>query len=198
MDLASEPPVRGRRRHGAELEGALLDAAWDELMERGYSGLTFESVAGRAGTSRPVVNRRWATKGALVQDAILRASDRGVLTDPATGSLRDDTIDLMEQLNVWFAGFAAIMTAQLAAYFDELGTSPADLREMLTGSRQSVIETVLQRAIDRGEIDGAKLTPRIAGLPYDLLRHEAIMHLRPMSSESIREVVDTIFMPLVR
>ncbi len=167
-------------------------------MERGYSGLTFDSVARRAGTSRPVVNRRWATKGALVQDAMIRASDRAVLVDPRTGSLRDDTIDLLEQLNVWFAGFAAIMTAQLAAYFDELGTSPAELREMLVGTRRSVIEAVTQRAVDQGEIDGAKLTPRIARLPYDLLRHEAIMNLRPMSSEAIREVVDTIFLPLLR
>ncbi len=197
MHLTSGGPGRARRRRGAELEGALLEAAWAELTERGYAALTFDAVARRAGTSRPVVNRRWAAKDALVRDAIIWTSDRSSLVDPATGSLRDDTIALLEQLNAGFVAFAAVMTAQLAAYFEETGTSPAELREALVRDRWSLIESVTRRAVERGEIDGAKLTPRIVSLPYDLLRHEVLMNLRPMSSSAIREIVDTIFLPLV-
>ena len=53
------------RRRGAELEEALLEAAWQELEERGYAGLTMENVATRAGTSRPVIARRWRSKAEL-------------------------------------------------------------------------------------------------------------------------------------
>ena len=195
MHLANEGPVT--RRRGAELEAALLDAGWDELRERGYAALTFEGVARRAGTSRPVVNRRWATKDALVRDAVTHASDRLPLTDPATGSLRDDTIALLEQLNGGFLAFAAVLTAQLAAYFEDTGTSPAELRESLVGKKWALIESVTRRAVERGEVDGTKLTPRIARLPYDLLRHEVVMNVKPMSSPDIREIVDTIFLPLI-
>ncbi|MEU2212657.1 TetR/AcrR family transcriptional regulator [Streptomyces hygroscopicus] len=197
MHLTSPESGPGRRRHSAELEAALLDAAWEELMERGYAALTFAAVAQRAGTSRPVVNRHWPSKDTLVRDAIARASDRFTLIDPDTGSLRDDTIALLEQLNGAFTMFAAAMTAQLAAYFEETGTTPAELRASLVDQRWSLIESVTRRAVERGEIDGAKLTPRIVRLPYDLLRHEVLMHLRPMSSSAIQEIVDTVFLPLV-
>ncbi|MFI0483719.1 TetR/AcrR family transcriptional regulator [Actinomadura sp. 9N215] len=197
MHLARGEPARARRRHGAELEAALLDAAWDELTERGYAALTFDAVARRAGTSRPVVNRRWATKDVLVREAIARANDRFTLVDPDTGSLRDDTIALLEQLNEAFVAFAAVMTARLATFFEETGTSPAELRESLVSGRWPLIESVVNRAVERGEIDASKVTPRIVSLPYDLLRHEALMNVEPMSPAAVREIVDTIFLPLV-
>ncbi|MFI1379870.1 TetR/AcrR family transcriptional regulator [Embleya sp. NPDC020886] len=197
MHLASEEPGPKRRRHGAELKAAVLDAAWDELREHGYAALTFAAVAQRAGTSRPVVNRHWAARETLVRDAIIRASDRFSLVDPDTGSLGEDTIALLEQLNGAFTVFAVTMTAHLAAYFEETGTTPAELRTSVIDQRWSVIESVTRRAIERGEIDGSKLTPRIARLPYDLLRHEVLMNLEPMSSPDIREIVETIFIPLI-
>ncbi|GAB3360893.1 TetR/AcrR family transcriptional regulator [Amycolatopsis echigonensis] len=196
MHLADESGPR-RRRRGAELEAALLDAAWAELMEGGYAALTFAGVADRAGTSRPVVNRHWAAKADLVRDAIVRASARFPLEDPDTGSLREDTVALLEQLNGAFAMFAVAMTAQLAAYFEETGTTVAELRGSLIDERWAVIDAVTRRAVERREIDAAKLTPRIARLPYDLLRNETLMNLEPMSPDAIREVVDTIYLPLI-
>ncbi len=56
----------------------------------------------------------------------------------------------------------------------------------------------MRRAVERGEIDPATLTPRIASLPFDLLRGETMMTLRPVAPEVIEEIVDTIFLPLVR
>ncbi|MCO6003758.1 TetR/AcrR family transcriptional regulator C-terminal ligand-binding domain-containing protein [Actinoallomurus purpureus] len=50
----------------------------------------------------------------------------------------------------------------------------------------------------RGEIDPARLTPRIAELATDLLRHELLMTLQPVPEETITEIVDDIFLPLVR
>ncbi|WP_331769321.1 TetR/AcrR family transcriptional regulator (plasmid) [Embleya sp. NBC_00888] len=197
MHLANTEPGPKRRRHGAELKAALLDATWAELREHGYAALTFAGVAQRAGTSRPVVNRHWDTREALVRDAITRASDRFSLVDPDTGSLAEDTVALLEQLNGAFTVFAVTMTAHLAAYFEETGTTPAELRTSVIDQRWALIESVTHRAVERGEIDGAKLTPRIARLPYDLLRHEVLMNLKPMSPPAIREIVETIFIPLV-
>ena len=48
------------------------------------------------------------------------------------------------------------------------------------------------------EIDEERLTPRIATVALDLLRHEMLMTLRPVPEETIAEIVDDIFLPLVR
>jgi len=55
----------------------------------------------------------------------------------------------------------------------------------------------MRRAVQRGEIDPARLTPRIAALPFDLVRHEVMMTLAPVPKDTIIEIVDDIFLPLV-
>jgi AcrR family transcriptional regulator len=87
------------RRHGKALERALLDAAWDEMVEGGYAAFTMDAVAARADTSRPVLYRRWSDKHELVRAAVVHALDRDVITIPDTGSLRGDTIALMKIIN---------------------------------------------------------------------------------------------------
>jgi hypothetical protein len=46
--------------------------------------------------------------------------------------------------------------------------------------------------VEHGEIDPGRLTPRIAGLPADLLRHELLMTLRPVPDETIVEIVEIV------
>src|SRR6478752_4687155 len=88
-----------RRRRGAALESALLDAAWDELDEHGFAALTMEAVAARAGTSRPVLARRWATRSDLALAAIRHHFAAEPIQVPDHGSLREDTLDLLRQMN---------------------------------------------------------------------------------------------------
>jgi hypothetical protein len=52
---------------------------------------------------------------------------------------------------------------------------------------------VLRRGVERGEIDPERLTPRIATVALDLLRHEILMTLQPVSEEAIAEIVDDFF-----
>ena len=40
------------RRHGAELEAAILDAAWEQLVAEGYEHFTIDAVAARAQIGR--------------------------------------------------------------------------------------------------------------------------------------------------
>jgi len=59
-----------RRRRGALLERALLQAAWDELASVGYARLSMDGVAARAHTSKTVLYRRWPNRAALVVAAM--------------------------------------------------------------------------------------------------------------------------------
>jgi AcrR family transcriptional regulator len=186
------------RRRGEALEAAILEAAWDELSERGYANLTVDSVAQRAGTSKPVLYRRWADKQKLVEAAVVHRNAIQPITLFDTGSLRGDLIATLTELDEKRGRFLAQLSLLLAGYFAETETSLAELREMFLVARRSGRDEMMERAIERGELDPAKLTPRIAALPFDLLRAEVLMTLRPVPPEVIEEIVDTIFLPLVR
>lgn len=187
------------RRRGAALEEALLDAAWRELVEVGYGRFTIEGVAARAGTSRPVIYRRWPDRSELAIAAVRHFGRTEPVPMPDTGSVRDDLIALLSDASKSRSELAALFSVQMGEYFAETGRTPADLRADFLQARSQPfgIDRVLQRGIERGEIDPERLTPRIAGLPADLLRHELLMTLRPAGEETIAEIVDTIFLPLV-
>ncbi|MGV1004233.1 MAG: TetR/AcrR family transcriptional regulator [Candidatus Nanopelagicales bacterium] len=185
------------RRRGTALEAALLEAAWQELVEKGYAALTIESVAQRAGTSRAVLYRRWTTKAELVRAAVLHTTTRDSVETPDTGNLRDDMIAVLRLSNERRVGTSALLTYYLGAYFQETGTNFRDLRRDVIGSQVSPVDVVIDRAIARGEIDALRVTPRRRTIAFDLLRHEALMTLAPLPDAVIEEIVDDIFMPLI-
>ncbi|WP_019932234.1 TetR/AcrR family transcriptional regulator [Nocardia sp. BMG111209] len=195
LNEEARPP---RRRRGAALENSLLDAAWDELAAVGYAGFTIESVADRARTSRAVLYRRWATKPELVRAAVLHVGGKERVAIPDTGSLRDDLVELLRRANRSRAQMGIMMALQLSGYFAETGTSLAELREMFLAGRGHAVDTLLARALERREVDPAKLSPRVIGVPFDLYRQELLMTLAPVPDAVIESIVDEVFMPLVR
>src|SRR5689334_10735904 len=62
--------ARHRRKRGAALEDAILDAAFDELSEVGYTAFSVEGVAARARTGKASIYRRWPTRAQLMLDAL--------------------------------------------------------------------------------------------------------------------------------
>ena len=105
---------------------------------------------------------------------------------------------LLQQFSEGRALFAAFFSLQMSEFFSETNTSLADLRKRVLQGDHNQLTVVLARGVDRGEIDQSKLTPRIASLLPDLLRHEVLMTLKPVPSAAIAEFIDDIFLPLVR
>lgn len=189
-------PMTASRRRGPALEGAILEAGWQQLVEAGYAGFTFEAVASRARTSKAVLYRRWHDKEALLL-AVLGHQGFGVPVEtPDIGSLREDVLIALRAMNERMGGItAALFSTVLSAYFAETHTSFAHLRGELVGDRRSMMIDILQRAMERGEVT-APLPPRVVTLPVDLVRHELLMNLRPVPDEVIVDIVDTVFLPL--
>jgi AcrR family transcriptional regulator len=187
------------RRRGVRLEDAILDAAWAELVERGYPGLTLEGVAKRAGTSRPVLYRRWPSRTMLATAALGRHIAQNPIVVPDLGSVRDEICLLLRQMSDRarpdMIRLVFDMQKDLADQHSNLANMRAHLRAQIVNS--DVMQTILGRAIGRGEIAAARLTPRIVSLPTDLARHEILMTFEPLSDEAIKEIVDEVFLPLV-
>jgi AcrR family transcriptional regulator len=191
----SSPPAR--RRRGAALKAALLDAAWDELCAVGYPGFTLDGVAARAGTSRPVLARRWSGRVDLVVAAMRHHASLTSLAPPDTGTLRGDVLAVLRQLSAGVGEIAGMVSFMFADYFDATGLSGADMRERILAGVPSAMTAIIERAVERGEIDPDRLSPRITSLPGDLLRHDLIMTRAPVPDKTLVEIVDRIFLPLV-
>lgn len=186
-----------QRRRGVELEEAILDAAWAELTDHGYANFTVDAAARRAGTSKPVVYRRWADKRELATAAIVRAARAGLVGGHDTGSLRGDLLATLREANRTRAAFVGIASVYLGEYFRETGTSLGDLRKLILAGRGQLTAEIFERGVARGEADPAKLTPRITNLAFDLFRHELLLTFQAVPDATLVEIVDTIVLPLV-
>ncbi|MCD2198069.1 TetR/AcrR family transcriptional regulator [Actinomycetospora endophytica] len=192
------PKPGGSRRRGPELEAAILDAAWAVLLEYGYPGFTYEAVAARAGTSRPVLYRRWPRHQDLLLATLTRVWSSQPITVPDTGSLRDDAIGFLRNADAGRARTLTLFSVQILDYFSDTGTSFADLRESLHRPDDiPPFEQIVARAVERGELPDVARPPRVVSLPIDLLRHEVFMTMRPVPDPAIAEIVDDVWLPLL-
>ena len=186
------------RRRGAELEQAILDAAWEQLIAEGYEHFTIDTVAARARTSKPVLYRRWKTRDDLLRATVRHIGAASAPSIPDTGTLRGDLLALLANANSTTRNpVAALVSSMLGSYYNQTGPTPAELREAFLSQRGSAVEQVVNRAVERGEVDPARLTPRIIALPFDLFRNEMMMTLKPVPDHVLRQIVDDIFIPLV-
>lgn len=181
-----------RRRRGAALEDAILDAAWSELEARGYSDFTFQAVADRAGTSRAVLYRRWPTKASIASAAIVRHLKLNPIKVPDLGNFRDEMCLLLRRFTdrapPRLLGLIFEMSQDMAAE----GTSFMDDR-----FQDFPMKDVLERALSRGDVDKDRLTPRVVRLPFSLVMHEVVITVKQISDTAIAEIVDQTFLPLV-
>ena len=56
---------------------------------------------------------------------------------------------------------------------------------------------IFRRAHERGEIDLDRVPRRVLSMPFDLMRHDLLMTLKPVPAERITSIVDDLFLPLV-
>ena len=72
------------------------------------------------------------------------------------------------------------------------------MRAALEGEKGSTMDHLIARAVTRGEIGRDQITGRVAQLPADLLRHDVLFTLTRLTDAAIEEIVDGVFLPLVR
>jgi AcrR family transcriptional regulator len=189
--------VTGSRRRGEELEHALLTAAWAELLEVGYPKLTIENVAARAGTSKPVIYRRWPTKAKLVIAALAHNVPLQE-SDIDTGSLRGDLLELVgRSIGRFRRAPGDTLPGLIADTFGE----PDVFEKMRRRDQDEILELIrpfLTRAVERGELRTDRCSDRVLRLPFDLLRSETLLYGIMAEDAAITEIVDDIALPLLR
>ena len=184
-----------RRRRGAALEEAILEAAWEELSTRGYAATSIESVAARAATSKPVLYRRWPTKAELVLATIVREASRRGASAADTGSLRGDLVATMERVRTAVGTVGRRTMLSLLSELDDLGSD--ELPGVLRAKGVALVAPLVERARERGELGEGEVSPDLATVPLDLARH-ALLVRGELTDERIAAFVDQVTVPVWR
>jgi AcrR family transcriptional regulator len=144
--------ARAPQRRNEEARLAVLAAADELLIERGFGGVTVEGIAARAGVSKQTIYRWWPSKVDILLDTLVEEADRrlkipedGPVVDAVRGYLRalarflakeDAGVVLLALLG------EAQHDAETAALFHERYLDPRRAREC----------ALLKRGIAAGEL----------------------------------------------
>ena len=188
------------RRRGDELVDAILKASWDELSDMGYTSLTIEGVAARAKTNKAVIYRRWENKSRLVIETLKKYIPRSEKVTPNTGNLRDDVFLLLKRIAVplQMIGGETIHGLMVEYFSKHIINSFPQIMSGIEGRFENYMRDILKNAELRGEVDLEKITSRIISLPLDLVRYEILTTHKPITDNVLNEIVDDIFMPLIK
>ncbi|MCB0910114.1 MAG: TetR/AcrR family transcriptional regulator [Propionibacteriaceae bacterium] len=185
--------MRRRRRTATEVEAAIRAAVLAELAEGGYGAVTFEGIARRVGTSKPVLYRRYPDRASMIFDAI-RSQGPSRRLQESTGSLRDDLFALMS--------VAHDETDQLraGAYRALIGEAREDTlaqaAEMVLDVHSRIQDVVLRPARERGELGPEPLDPEVVLTPLRLGRDRLV--LGPLTAGHVADIIDKVALPLYR
>jgi AcrR family transcriptional regulator len=196
-DSIDQSPATGSRRRGPALERAIFDAVWELLAESGYEQLSMAAVATRAGTSKPVLYRRWANRAELV---IATLREKVPAPDPPSadqGSLRADLLAMLRPLAHRLVGTPPNAVRSLrTAMINDPELIAAMRTQMDLVDLGPAMTRVLARAARRGEVSGRPVGSRVLRLPLDLVRTESLRSV-PVPDQVIVEIVDQILLPLL-
>jgi AcrR family transcriptional regulator len=144
-------------RHGRS-EGArtaVLEAADDLLVERGFAGVTIEGIAARAGVAKQTIYRWWTSKTDILFEALADDADEH-FTAPDHGDLASDLRDQLRQLAVFLAHTdAGAVCRALAGQAQHDLTVAARFREEFTTPQRARDRVPFVRAQGRGELPAA-------------------------------------------
>ena len=130
---------------------AILRSTLKLLSENGFSDLTIEEIADRAGVGKATVYRWWPDKGALIADAFASSTTRR-LRFPDTGSVYTDMSRQMRQLIKVFRGRRGRIVAAILAAGQNDRDLIAAFRDRFLWPRRHEAYATLDRGIRRGEL----------------------------------------------
>ncbi len=181
---------RGGRPRSPDTTTAILDATLELWRDLGYSAVSIDAIAARAGVSKPTIYRRWPGRQAVLVAAIERFVPPGEVPD--LGSFRDEVVAFLRDRAEMYrtSGVRRIMAGTVAASAEDedfhrdvepfLDKFPAGMR------------IIIQRGIARGDVrpdvDIELLTAMINGSFY----YRSIIEHKGLDNRAAEYVADIV------
>ncbi|WP_410567195.1 TetR/AcrR family transcriptional regulator [Amycolatopsis sp. cmx-4-61] len=140
------------RRRDDRIDHAVLAAVSELVREVGYSALTMEAIATRAGTTKPAIRRRWRSQQQLVVAAMAR--DRVGVVEIDTGCVHCDIVGHLDALRAGLAdpALSRVLPGLLADLADDPQLREEFLAVVWEPRRQACLVS-LRGAQERGELN---------------------------------------------
>jgi AcrR family transcriptional regulator len=149
---AQAPKGRAPHRRDDNARLAVLHAADDLLVERGFGGVTIEGIAARAGVAKQTIYRWWSSKVDILLDTLIEDAGRQLVI-PASGPV-------VESMRRYLRNLARFLTKDpagqvLLALIGEAqhdAAMAATFRARYLDPRRDQERALLQRGIEAGEL----------------------------------------------
>jgi AcrR family transcriptional regulator len=186
----SSPSDRVGRPRDPAIDAAVLGATLDLLDEHGYGGMTIEEVARRAGTTKPAIYRRWATRQLLV----LAALDQR-LSEPVAPDTGCTLCDLDECLKLFVAAFKRIPPGVIGPLFADCASDPELRRTFMTtlfDPPRAAVKRTLDRSYARGDLRAEVDLELVLDAIGSLVHYRVLFGHAPMTNAEIERAVELL------
>jgi AcrR family transcriptional regulator len=176
---------------------AICDAVFEVLGEVGYDQMSMDAVAARARASKATIYRAWPHKPDLVIEALVHRFG-GAPEPPDTGTLRGDLLALMTmacQVANSPEGAVVLGLMSAAAHNPDLSRT---LYRCTYETKQPVHETIINRAMARGEIPPGTDPDLLHEVLYAMVLSRRIWAAGSLDDDFAVHIVDDVLLPVLR
>lgn len=192
LPAPEEPLRRGRPRDPAR-DAAILIATINAFIEDGYTGVSIEGVAARAGVGKATIYRRYASKAELVVEAIrAKACIDDVLPD--TGDVRADLQSILEALVERLRGPDGTLLITFLGERLRHADLADEFERSVIGAKRAHIRKLIRAAIRRRDLPADSDIELIAEAGPALLWHHAL-HGLPLSDDLPERILTLVLPP---
>lgn len=193
-DKQSKQQSVGRPRSQAS-KSAILNATIDLLEETGYSTLTVEAIATRAGVGKATIYRWWSNKAFLILDAFLMTTDPYLNFLEKTSireNFRQQLHDLAKALN---GTLGRTVVALVAEGLEDSEIAKAFYTNFLIPRRKDA-KLILERAIAQGEIEHKINLDVVLDMLYGPVYFRILIYKKTVDAEFIDTLLDQVMISI--
>ncbi|WP_045747285.1 TetR/AcrR family transcriptional regulator [Actinoplanes rectilineatus] len=160
---------------------AILDAALALLTETGYSRMTIEAIAARAGVGKQTIYRWWRSKGAVVLDALVDGLPAAAAL-PDTGDIHADLRAVIRATVAEFADPHLSATTR-ALTIETLADAElaAQVRDRLLRPQLDQVRDRLESARRAGQIRDDAPLDQVVELLFGPIYHRWLLRTGPLT-----------------
>jgi AcrR family transcriptional regulator len=181
---------RAPHRRSDRARSAVLHAADDLLVERGYGGVTIEGIAARAGVAKQTIYRWWPSKFEILMDTFIEDAATA-LALPDTGSVGGDLRSHLRQLAAFLTtADAGRVLLALIGQAQHDAAMAVIFRQRYLDERRALDRTILERGVARGELPADLDLDLAIDLIYGPVYHRALLTGLPIDGSFTDALVD--------
>jgi AcrR family transcriptional regulator len=181
-------PAPGSRSQRARQ--SVLDATVELVAEMGVERTAIDEIANRSGVAKTTIYRHFASKQALVVEAVHACTQIPVVTN--TGSLREDLISCFSGMTK--ASYEGRLGDMMLSLMDA-AQRDAELGRLLgaqADQRRRYVTGVLEAAVERGDLPADVDIDLMVTLLSGPLVYTKLVRRRRVTDELVAAVVDSV------